>query len=197
MGLLDYSPSIFSFGVFAFIRMENNGEWFELLFDFFLSCICIKLQNIIGVIEFLIGEPFKFGLHLQTFAFDVLKPNWVYVFAILINLLPSFISFVHSLILFLNYLQTHKRQMESYNKSEEINPQSLSNVWGHTFLSLNIFWASRKPKALSANWLICLFSTDYLKLFAISYSPCECCITSTIYAYGGQLRHTFSHRNQW
>jgi hypothetical protein len=91
-------PGILGPGVLALIRVNNHSKSFVLFFDFFLSGSGIKLKDIIRIIELLVGKSLQFYIWLQSFGLNRFVFDSIYFLAIVVDLLPYFIVFFHSLI---------------------------------------------------------------------------------------------------
>jgi hypothetical protein len=94
MGLLNNVPGVFGFGVFALIGVDDECEGLELFLDLFFRCSGLQLQDVVGVVEFLVGESLELHLDLEALGLERLE-----LLAVVVSRAFGFLALLHSLIL--------------------------------------------------------------------------------------------------
>jgi hypothetical protein len=100
LGLFDRMPGLFGSGVFAFVGVQDHREGFVLFFDFLFGGYALELEDVVGVVEFLVGESLDFNFCFEDSGFDGFVFDGIDFFAIVVDLLFGLIRFTHSLLIF-------------------------------------------------------------------------------------------------
>ena len=96
MSLLQGVPGVLGPWVFALVGVQKNRKVPELLFDFFLGGGSVQQEDIIWVVELVVGETVELYLHFHWFPEDGLVLDRVDLLGQLRHLLPRLVGLTSS-----------------------------------------------------------------------------------------------------